>query len=287
MGEGAIAIIGAALDLGAGRRGVDMGPSAIRYAGLEERLASLWVRLRGLGQRRDRGGRGDRERRSAGALPARDPQHVRTRGAARRRRGEGGAAADRARRRSLDRARDARRTGRGERALLGELDLAVHTMSEYLDRRGIEPLVADALRRAKGAAFVHISLDMDALDPEVAPGVGTAVRGGLSYREAHLAMELVAESGPAGLVRDQWRAEPDPRSRERDGGAGGGAGRRARSGRGSSSCVAPAAALTRSSTEGSGGAVSAQRRPRRGLIVEWHWQIPTNPVDIHVLCSRR
>jgi arginase len=85
----------------------------------------------------------------------------------------------------------------GERALLGELDLAVHTMSE-VDRRGIEPLVIDALQRAAGAAFVHVSLDMDALDPEVAPGVGTAVRGGLSYREAHLAMELVAESGLLG-----------------------------------------------------------------------------------------
>ena len=85
----------------------------------------------------------------------------------------------------------------GERALLGELDVAVHTMSE-VDRRGIEPLVANALARASGAAFVHVSLDMDALDPEVAPGVGTAVRGGLSYREAHLAMELVAESGLLG-----------------------------------------------------------------------------------------
>jgi arginase len=44
---------------------------------------------------------------------------------------------------------------------------------------------------------VHVSFDMDALDPEVAPGVGTPVRGGLSYREAHLALELVAESGLA------------------------------------------------------------------------------------------
>jgi arginase len=85
----------------------------------------------------------------------------------------------------------------GERALLGELNLAVHTMSE-VDRRGIEPLVVDALQRAAGATFFHVSLDMDALDPEVAPGVGTAVRGGLSYREAHLAMELIAESGLLG-----------------------------------------------------------------------------------------
>jgi arginase len=82
----------------------------------------------------------------------------------------------------------------GERDLVAELGLAVHSMSE-LDRRGIEAVVSDALERAAGAAFVHISLDMDALDPDVAPGVGTAVRGGLTYREAHLAMELVAESG--------------------------------------------------------------------------------------------
>ena len=45
---------------------------------------------------------------------------------------------------------------------------------------------------------MHVSLDMDALDPEVAPGVGTPIRGGLSYREAHLALELVAESGLVG-----------------------------------------------------------------------------------------
>jgi arginase len=82
----------------------------------------------------------------------------------------------------------------GERALIAELDVAVCSMSA-LDRRGIEAVVSEALERASGAPFVHISLDMDGLDPDVAPGVGTAVRGGLTYREAHLAMELVAESG--------------------------------------------------------------------------------------------
>ena len=82
----------------------------------------------------------------------------------------------------------------GERELIREVGLAVHTMSE-LDRRGIEAVVGEALERAAGAAFVHVSLDMDALDPDVAPGVGTPVRGGLTYREAHLALELVAESG--------------------------------------------------------------------------------------------
>jgi arginase len=266
MAERGTAIIGAALDLGAGRRGVDMGPSAIRYAGLEERLISLGLdcadwgnvetavaeatasgdpRARFLSEIRStceriaqRVGEAVGEGRlpivlggdhsialgTLGGLAAaaggpgaalwidahgdlNTPQttpsgnvHGMPLAAAL---GHGGAgfeseawplpALDPARTtligvRSLD---------DGERALLGGLDLAVHTMSE-IDRRGIEPLVADALRRASGAAFVHVSLDMDALDPEVAPGVGTAVRGGLSYREAHLAMELVAESGLLG-----------------------------------------------------------------------------------------
>jgi arginase len=53
----------------------------------------------------------------------------------------------------------------------------------------------EALAHASGPSFVHVSLDMDVVDPEYAPGVGTPVRGGLSYREAHLAMEVAAESG--------------------------------------------------------------------------------------------
>jgi arginase len=256
------AIFGAPLDLGAGRRGVDMGPSAIRYAGLEERLTALGVdcvdegnvatpvaeataehhprarflpairatceriaelvgaalddgripivlggdhsialgTLGGLASRRGPGavlwfdahgdlntpettpsgnvhgmplaaalGRaGPDFESSSWTLPAVEPERVAVIGA-----------------RALD---------RGERDLVTELGLAVHTMSE-LDRRGIEAVVSDALDRAADAAFVHISLDMDGLDPDVAPGVGTAVSGGLTYREAHLAMELVAESG--------------------------------------------------------------------------------------------
>jgi arginase len=81
----------------------------------------------------------------------------------------------------------------GERALVKRLGVTVHTMSE-IDRRGLEEVIRDALARAEGAPFVHVSLDMDVVDPDVAPGVGTPVRGGLSYREAHLAMELIAES---------------------------------------------------------------------------------------------
>jgi len=84
----------------------------------------------------------------------------------------------------------------GERSLLRDLDTLVFTMSD-VDRLGLEPAVREALAHVAGPGFLHVSLDMDAIDPEVAPGVGTPVRGGLSYREAHLAMELVAESGLA------------------------------------------------------------------------------------------
>ena len=89
--------------------------------------------------------------------------------------------------RSLDKA---------ERELLKRLDAKVFTMSD-VDRLGIEPCMHEALAHAAGAAFLHVSLDLDVVDPDYAPGVGTPVRGGLSYREAHLAMEVVAESGLA------------------------------------------------------------------------------------------
>ncbi len=72
---------------------------------------------------------------------------------------------------------------------------------EEIDRHGMAAMVDQALRVA-GAddAAIYVSLDQDALDPFVASGVGTAVPGGLTYREAHLLMELVAESGAlAGL----------------------------------------------------------------------------------------
>jgi arginase len=84
----------------------------------------------------------------------------------------------------------------GERELLRTLDAKVFTMSE-IDRAGVESCMRAAIEHASGAAFLHVSLDMDVVDPDHAPGVGTPVRGGLSYREAHLAMEIVAESGLA------------------------------------------------------------------------------------------
>jgi arginase len=82
----------------------------------------------------------------------------------------------------------------GERQLLNESDVRVFTMSD-VDRLGVERTVRESLAHVAGPGFVHVSLDMDVIDPDVAPGVGTPVRGGLNYREAHLVLELVAESG--------------------------------------------------------------------------------------------
>ena len=76
-------------------------------------------------------------------------------------------------------------------------DSGVHafTMSE-IDRRGIYEVFREALAIATAdGALLHLSFDLDSVDPLVAPGVGTPVRGGLSYREAHLIMETAAECG--------------------------------------------------------------------------------------------
>ena len=65
-----------------------------------------------------------------------------------------------------------------------------------IDERGLRAVMTDAIGRASnGTAGLHVSMDMDALDPEEAPGVGTAVRGGITYREAHLAMEMLCDTG--------------------------------------------------------------------------------------------
>jgi arginase len=72
---------------------------------------------------------------------------------------------------------------------------AVYTMRD-IDERGMRAVMEEALETAsRGAAGYHVSLDMDWIDPEDAPGVGTPVRGGATYREAHLAMEILADHG--------------------------------------------------------------------------------------------
>jgi arginase len=71
----------------------------------------------------------------------------------------------------------------------------VYTMRD-IDERGLRTIMEEALRAAgSGTAGYHVSLDMDWIDPEDAPGVGTPVRGGATYREAHLAMEILADHG--------------------------------------------------------------------------------------------
>jgi len=257
-----VAIIGAELDLGAGRRGVDMGPSAIRYAGLGERLEELGIpshdwgnvytplrettdagstNARFLDQIRETCERIAERVRSAaeggltplvlggdhsvaigtmGGLASRDGPgavlwfdahgdlntpattpsgnvHGMPLAAALGRAGEG-FESERWSLPSVDPGRVAvlgvRSLDPGERELVQSAGLAVYTISD-IDRRGVEPVLREALERVSSGPFVHVSVDLDFVDPAVAPGVGSPVRGGLSYREAHLAMELVAESG--------------------------------------------------------------------------------------------
>ncbi|HTK11146.1 MAG TPA: arginase [Ktedonobacteraceae bacterium] len=82
----------------------------------------------------------------------------------------------------------------GEQQLLHQHNIQVFTMSD-IDEHGISEVMRRATEIAgKDGQPIHLSLDMDSLDPREAPGVGTAVRGGLSYREAHLAMEKIART---------------------------------------------------------------------------------------------
>jgi arginase len=83
----------------------------------------------------------------------------------------------------------------GEKSRLKQTGVQVHTMAD-IDRHGVHKIMEKALARiTKGAGYVHVSFDLDAVDPTVAPGVGTPVKGGLDYREAHLIMEVIAEAG--------------------------------------------------------------------------------------------
>ena len=215
-----VAIVGAPLDLGAGRRGVDMGPSAMRVANLNSRLASL-----------------PREVEDLGNIPVVQPESHH----------EGHANARYltqiaevcARLASL--VEDTMNRGVFPLVLGGDHSIAVGTvagLSHYfrgqgqklgliwvdahadmntpetspsgnvqrsgvrtftmrqIDERGLRAVMDDAIGIASdGTAGFHLSLDMDSVDPDEAPGVGTPVRGGLTYREAHLAMETICDSG--------------------------------------------------------------------------------------------
>jgi arginase len=82
----------------------------------------------------------------------------------------------------------------GERRFLHEQELAVFDM-RYIDEIGVRKVVELALQDMDADTHLHVSFDVDFLDPEIAPGVGTTVPGGMSYREAQLCMEMLADTG--------------------------------------------------------------------------------------------
>lgn len=86
-----------------------------------------------------------------------------------------------------------------EQQALREANIRVFTMRD-IDQRGISAVVDEALAVLAHTSRLHLSLDMDALDPHDAPGVGTPVRGGLTYREAHYLMEELAACGRLGAM---------------------------------------------------------------------------------------
>jgi arginase len=262
-----IHIIGIPLDLGAGRRGVDMGPSAVRIAGIGERVAALGHAVVDKGDipapTPETSDRGDERRKyvrdiaevcrklyqssleslKAGALPlVLGGDHSLATGSV-------AAAAAWARERgkplgllwvdahgdmntpatttsgnvhgmplaALVGPEPAELSGLGgfspkvlpdhtvlvgvrnldpiEKDLVLTSKVRVFTMKD-IDRAGIAAVAEQAIAVAgQGTAGIHVSFDMDVCDPTIAPGVGTPVKGGLNYREAHLLMELVADSG--------------------------------------------------------------------------------------------
>ena len=259
-----IALISVSIDLGAGRRGVDMGPSALRIAGISHEIEAIGHTVRELGMltagglETARAGErtlrfldevervADETRAAVGAGLARGctplllgGDHSLSIGSVAavadhyQSRGEGigviwvDAHADMNRpqttpsgnihgmslavllghgeprltrgRASVDPGNvgvlGARDLDEGEKGLIGELGVRVFTMSE-IDERGVGPCMDEALERAcAGTAGFHLSFDLDVLDPRIAPGVGTPVRGGLTYREGHLVCEKASRSG--------------------------------------------------------------------------------------------
>jgi len=82
-----------------------------------------------------------------------------------------------------------------ERSTVRDSGVRAFTMRD-IDERGLRTVMEEAIRAASDSTDgFHLSLDMDFVDPKDAPGVGTPVRGGVTYREAHLAMEMICDSG--------------------------------------------------------------------------------------------
>jgi arginase len=267
MRHSKVAIIGAPLDLGQGRRGVDMGPSALRVANLNARVASLGYEVEDLGNIAveqaeslpegeasakylaqivaacDQLGRNVNEAMVRGRLPLvlggdHSVAAGTTAGVARFFHGQGqgigliwlDAHADM---NTPDSSPSGNVHGMPLAAILGlgpaklsdvlgfrpkvnprnavivglrdvdqmerphvrQSGVRAFTMRD-IDERGLRAVMEDATRAASnGTVGFHVSLDMDFVDPQHAPGVGTPVRGGVTYREAHLAMEMICDSG--------------------------------------------------------------------------------------------
>jgi arginase len=82
----------------------------------------------------------------------------------------------------------------GEKRFVHEVGIEVFDM-RYIDEKGMRYTLEQALLGVDDDTHVHVSLDVDFLDPDIAPGVGTTVAGGPTYREAQLCMEMVADTG--------------------------------------------------------------------------------------------
>jgi arginase len=92
-----------------------------------------------------------------------------------------------------------RSVDQGEKRLVHEVGLEVFDM-RFIDETGMRQTLANALESLDRATHLHVSFDVDFLDPEIAPGVGTTVPGGPSYREAQLCMEMIADTGQLGSL---------------------------------------------------------------------------------------
>lgn len=263
MRNNEIAMVGVPMDLGADRRGVDMGPSAIRYASVKEKLAGLGYRVKDLGnlvvptpESMDAGENKLKYMREITAvsreLAETTDQVVQSgcfplilggdhsiaigsvAGVARHHKRMGviwfdahgdlntsktspsgnihgmplaislgwghpdlvniGGVSPKLRPEDVV-IIGARQLDEGERTLIREQGIHVFTMHD-IDRMGMGPVMEEALQIVTdGTDGVHLSLDLDSLDPVDAPGVGTPVAGGITYRESHLAMEILAETG--------------------------------------------------------------------------------------------
>lgn len=251
-------IVGVPMDLGASRRGVDMGPYAVRYAKLNERLRALNIpEIYDHGNLqvplREEFGQGERTAKYFDIIErvcdelAREVEHiVNSNGFPIVLGGDHSIAMGTLK--GLTRARgkapgvvwvdahsdinspdtspsgnvhgmplwfaikngfaDPKRTVQiglrdvdaSEKANLRQAGIVAYTMSD-VDRLGMTRVMEHAIEVAGAdSAPIHMSFDMDGIDPSEAPGTGTPVKGGLSFREAHLAMEMLAESGKLGSI---------------------------------------------------------------------------------------